>query len=517
MRGLVRLVSALLLTLTGMEASAQREITFAPYALPASGTIALAVRQDVPQEGVFAEVDAAVGGALRRAVTAMNYRGERDKLLELAGIGSYERIIVIGTGVDAPAARVFEDVGGWAGQVAARSPAKRVEILWSGAEAEAGAHLAFGAALGQYRFTKYRQNPPGAPVLGEGEIVVRTPAGAAAGSTYLAQWRPVADAVRYARDLITEPANEIYPESFVERTRQAFRGIANVRIDVLDVPAMEKLGMGGMLSVGKGSTRPPRLLVVRYDGGKSGETPFAFVGKGITFDSGGVSIKPNDGMWRMKTDMSGAATVTGTVLALAGRKAPVNAVAIAALAENMPDGSASRPGDVVRTMSGRTFEIMSTDAEGRMVLSDAVWYAQQQFKPRVVIDVATLTGAIITALGDDYAGLFSRDDKLAAQLLSAGQQAGELLWRMPLHASYAKDLESPIADIRNSAGRSLGGGAGHGAHFIGAWIENGTPWAHIDIAGMTWREAEGLPTSPPGAAGFGIRALDRYVRMTTTQ
>ncbi|MDY6944680.1 MAG: leucyl aminopeptidase [Pseudomonadota bacterium] len=506
-----------MLALTAIEASAQREITFAPYALPSSGTIALAVRQDVPQEGTFAEIDTAVGGALRRAVTAMNYRGERDKLLDLGGIGPYERVILIGTGSDAVTPRALEDVGGWAGQLAARSPVKRVEILWPGLETDAGAHLAFGAALGQYRFTKYRQVPAGAPVLGEGQIVVRTKADEAAGATYAAQWRAVADAVKFTRDLITEPANEIYPESFVERTRQAFRGVANVRIEVLDVPAMEKLGMGGMLSVGKGSARPPRLLVVRYDGGKSGEAPLAFVGKGITFDSGGVSIKPNDGMWRMKTDMSGAAAVTGAVLALAGRKAVVNAIAVAALAENMPDAAASRPGDVVRTMSGKTFEIMSTDAEGRMVLSDAVWYTQQQYKPRVVIDLATLTGAITTALGDDYAGLFSRDDQLATQLISAGEQSGEYLWRMPLHPSYAKDLESPIADIRNGAGRAMGGGAGHGAHFIGAWIENGVSWAHLDIAGMAWREADALPTSPPGAAAFGVRILDRFVRMTSTQ
>lgn len=517
MRRIIRLVPALLLMLIATEALAQRAISFAPYAVPSSGTIALAVRQDVPQEGAFAEVDAAVGGALRRAVTSMSFRGERDKLLDLGGIGPYERVILIGIGTDAVTPRVLEDVGGWAGQVASRSPAKRVEILWPGAEPDAGAYLAFGAELGQYRFTKYRQALPGAPVLGEGEIIVRTPAGEAAGSTYAAQWRPVADAVRFTRDLITEPANEIYPESFVERTRQAFRGVANVRIEVLDVPAMEKLGMGGILSVGKGSARPPRLLVVRYEGGKSKDAPFAFVGKGITFDSGGVSIKPNDGMWRMKTDMSGAAAVTGAVLALAGRKAPVNAVAVAALAENMPDAGASRPGDVVRTMSGKTFEIMSTDAEGRMVLSDAVWYAQKQFKPRVMIDLATLTGAIIVALGDDYAGLFSRHDDLAAQLIAAGEQSGEYLWRMPLHPSYARDLESPIADIRNGAGRGTGAGAGIGAHFIGSWIEDGTPWAHLDIAGMAWREMEPLATSPAGASAFGVRVLDRYVRLATQQ
>jgi leucyl aminopeptidase len=214
----------------------------------------------------------------------------------------------------------------------------------------------------------------------------------------------------------------------------------------------------------------------------------------------------------MKSDMSGAAAVTGAVLALAGRSAPVNAVAVAALAENMPSGSSGRPGDVVRTMSGKTFEVMSTDAEGRMVLSDAVWYAQQEFKPSVVIDLATLTGAVRTALGDEYAGLFSRHDLLAQQLAAAGELSGEHLWRLPLHASYARDLESPVADLRNSAGSEAGAGAGVGAYFIGAWVDENMPWAHLDIAGMAWRESEGLPTSPPGASGFGVRLLDRFVR-----
>jgi leucyl aminopeptidase len=201
--------------------------------------------------------------------------------------------------------------------------------------------------------------------------------------------------------------------------------------------------------------------------------------------------------------------VTGTVLALAGRDAPVNAIAVAALAENMPSGTASRPGDVVRTMSGKTFEIISTDAEGRMVLTDAVWYAQQQYRPKLVVDVATLTGSVVTALGDEYAGLFSRDDALAEQLRGAGERAGEEVWRLPLHPSYAKDLESPIADLRNGGGSA---GAGTGAHFIGEWIQPGMPWAHLDIAGMAWREDAGTATSPKGATAFGVRLLDRFVR-----
>ena len=367
-------------------------------------------------------------------------------------------MLLVGTGTDPVTPRLLEDIGGRAGQDGAKSTAKRIEILWPGGEADAAAHLAFGAALGQYRFLKYRTPPKDESATGEGEFVIRTPAGEAAARKFDAEWSPVARAVRFARDLISEPGLEIYPESFVERAREAFEGLANVRIDVLDVPAMERLGMGGILAVGRGSARPPRLLVVRYDGGSSNEAPFAFVGKGITFDSGGISLKDDEGMWKMKYDMSGAAAAVATVLALAGREAAVNAVSIAALAENMPSGTAGRPGDVVRTMSGKTFEVMSTDAEGRMVLADAVWYAQQQFRPRVVIDLATLTGSVRTALGDEYAGLFARDDALAAALLKAGTESGEELWRLPLHPSYAKDLESPIADLRNTAGRGRRGG-----------------------------------------------------------
>src|SRR5690606_16876059 len=232
------------------------------------------------------------------------------------------------------------------------------------------------------------------------------------------------DAAKFARDLVTEPANALWPEVFVARVREQARGLP-VNIEVLDVPAMERLGMGGILAVGQGSARPPRLLLVSYQGGAAGDAPLAFVGKGITFDSGGISLKPGSDMWRMKYDMTGAASSVAAVLGLAGRGASVNAVGVAALAENMPSGSAARPGDVIRTGSGKTFEIMSTDAEGRNVLVDALWYVQRQYKPKLVIDIATLTGSIVTALGNDYAGLFARDDALATQLLAAGEASGE--------------------------------------------------------------------------------------------
>lgn len=492
-------------------AHAERTISFAPYEVPDSGTIVIAVPEGIPEEGVFAEIDEAADGALRRAVDSSTFTGKRSHQLSLPGVGPWDRVLLVGIGTDSVSSRLLEDFGGRAGQDGAQSTAERIEILWGGEEQDAAAHIAFGAALGQYRFTKYRTAAEDQPVTGEGEFVIRTQAGEAAARTYETEWAPVARAVHFARDLVSEPGLAVYPESFVQRARDAFAGLPNVRFEVLDVPAMERLGMGGILAVGRGSVRPPRLLVVRYDGGERGAAPYAFVGKGITFDTGGISLKDKDGLWRMKYDMSGAAATIATVLALAGRRAPVNAVAVAALAENMPSGSASRPGDVVRTMSGKTFEVISTDAEGRMVLSDAIWYTQQEIEPRVLIDLATLTGSVRTALGDEYAGLFSRHDALAEDLRRAGGIAGEELWRLPLHPSYAADMESPIADIRNSGGEA-GAGAGLGAFFIGNWVEESTEWAHLDIAGMAWRDNEDLPTVPLGASGYGIRLLDRYVR-----
>ena len=512
MKSIAITVIALTFLLTGSAVLAERTIAFAPYSVPTEGTIALAVPKDAGDTGAFADVDAVTDGALRRAVAAIQFGGERNEVLDLPGVGPFDRVILIGIGNEAPTARVIEDVGGMVGLLGADSTARRIEILWDGDETDAAVQLAFGASLGHYRFTRYRQRDPDAPAVGQGELVIRTSSAAGSAAAYQSEWAPVVHAVSFARDLISEPGNVIYPESFVARVRERFDGVANVRIDVLDVAAMEELGMGGILAVGQGSNRPPRLLILRYNGGERGAAPLAFVGKGITFDTGGVSIKSRDGLWRMKYDMSGAAAVTGAVLALAGRRAPVNAVAVVALAENMVSGTSGRPGDIVRTMSGKTFEVISTDAEGRMVLSDAVWYAQQEFQPRLMIDIATLTGAVRTALGDEYAGLFSRHDELAEQLRVAGELSGEELWRLPLHPSYAKDLESPIADLRNSAGSEAGAGAGVGAHFIGAWVDEAMPWAHLDIAGMAWRESEGLPTSPTGATGFGIRLLDRFVR-----
>ena len=489
-------------------ALAQRSLSFDAPALPTQGTVAIAVGEGLPEGGSFAAIDARSNGALRRAAQAEGFKGKADSMLDLRGFAGYDRLLVLGTGKDALSPKALQDIGGRLARAVASAATPRVELVWDGREADAAAHLAFGAALGQYRFDKYRAKDEETDAqAGKGELVIRSAAGADAATTWTTQWKPVADAVAFARDLSTEPGNMLWPEEFVARVRAAASGLP-LRIEVLDVPAMQKLGMGGILAVGQGSVRPPRLLVLRYDGGRAGEAPLAFVGKGITFDSGGISIKPNTNMWQMKGDMTGAASVVSTVIALAGRKAPVNAVAVAALAENMPSGSASRPGDVIRTASGKTFEIMSTDAEGRMVLTDALWYVQRQDRPRLVIDVATLTGSIAAALGGDYGGLFARDDALAAQLLAAGEASGEELWRMPLREEYGKRLKSPIADLRNGGGSP---GAGAGAYFIGEWVDRKLPWAHLDIAGSDWASSA-APTVPEGATGFGVRLLDRFVR-----
>ncbi|NYZ64162.1 leucyl aminopeptidase [Luteimonas deserti] len=507
-----RLPLAVVCALAVSSAWAQRDIRFDAPQVPAGGTLVLAV-PDVGERGarsgVFAQIDTASQGALTRAAEVAGFRGRLDSQLDLPGIAGFDRVLLVGAGSGTADARRLEDVGGHIGRFAARSKAPQIDVVWDGAEPGAAAHLAFGAALGQYRFDTYRTTQTPDEAAGTGTLVVRSPEGAAAARRWDGDWKAVADAVRFARDLVTEPANAVYPETFVERTRAAFAGKPNVSIEVLDVPAMERLGMGSILAVGQGSARPPRLMVVRYNGGARGEAPVAFVGKGITFDSGGISIKPSENMWRMKYDMAGAASATGAVLALAGRGAPVNAVAVAALAENMPSGTAVRPGDVIRTAAGRTYEIMSTDAEGRMVLVDALWYVQRQDNPRVIVDIATLTGAIVTALGNDYAGLFTRDETLAAQLAQAGEAAGEPVWRMPMHPGYGKMLESPIADMRNGGGRP---GSGTAAHFIGEWIDAGRVWAHVDIAGMAWRDGNELSTVPTGASGYGVRLLDRFVR-----
>ena len=318
----------------------------------------------------------------------------------------------------------------------------------------------------------------------------------------------LAEGVELTRELVAEPANVIYPESFVERVSKAFEG-TGAELVVLGEDEMHRLGMGALLGVSQGSARPARLLAIKWLGGAKAGKPTAFVGKGVTFDTGGISLKQPAGMEDMKWDMGGAGAVAGAMLSIVGRKAKANVIGVCGLVENMPGGNAQRPGDIVKTMSGQTVEVINTDAEGRLVLCDAIAWVQKEFAPAAIVDLATLTGAMIISLGHEHGGVFSNNDRLAENLLAAGKASGDKLWRFPLSPEYDKLLDSPIADMKNVGPRYAGSITA--AQFIQRFVENDTPWAHCDIAGMVWADKAGA-TWDKGATGFGVRLIDRYVR-----
>jgi leucyl aminopeptidase len=380
------------------------------------------------------------------------------------------------------------------------------DLSGSGLSAQESAAALLGARLRAWRHDAYRTKLPDdqKPSL-ETIAVVGAPDGAAAAWEREAA---VAEGVEFTRQLVTEPANVIYPESFVARCQDRMAG-TGLTLRVLDEREMASLGMGALIGVAQGSERPGRLLVMEWNGGAAGEAPVAFVGKGVTFDTGGISIKPAGGMEEMKWDMGGAGAVAGAMLALALRGARANVVGVCGLVENMPDAKAQRPGDVVTSMSGQTIEVINTDAEGRLVLCDALTWVQREYKPAAIVDLATLTGAIIATLAAEYAGLFSNDDDLAAKLSAAGNASGEKLWRLPMGSTYDKMIDSPIADMKNVGGRH--GGSITAAQFLQRFIDKGTPWAHLDIAGTVWADKPGNIWDK-GATGYGVRLLDRYVR-----
>jgi leucyl aminopeptidase len=485
---------------TDVTNSVGRPIGFGTSIAPDGVLVLLMADATIPNIGL----DPALSAALKSAVDAAKFEGKAGSALTLRGIGKYARIQLIGVAGDADAVRRMRDAGGKIAQDL-REEAFAVSIAGNISSNDAAA-LAVGYGLGQYRFDRYKVATKTA--LPNQKVTIVTANPQAAEAEWAARGRALVEAVTLSRDLASEPANVLYPEAFVSRVREAFAGVANVKIEVLDVAAMQRLKMGSIAGVGQGARRPPRMLLVEYTGGQG--APLALVGKGITFDSGGISLKPGSGMWEMKADMSGAASAVGAVLSLAKSNAPVNVVAVAALAENMPGGNAQRPGDVVRTMSGKTIEVLNTDAEGRLVLADATEYVVSRHKPAGVVTIATLTGAIVQALNDEYAGLFARDEALGGALLSAASRTGEDIWRMPLHKNYLTDLKSDIADIKNVV-EGGGPGAGLGATFIGYFVDSATPWAHLDIAGVNWADRPDAVT-PKGASGWGVRILDDMVR-----
>jgi leucyl aminopeptidase len=370
------------------------------------------------------------------------------------------------------------------------------------------AEVALGAVLRAYRFDKYRtkEKPEDKPKLAKLTLLVSE---ATAAKT---AWEPlegVAKGVALSRDLVSEPPNVLNPAEMADRCKKLSE--LGVKVEILGPRELGRLGFGALLGVAQGSVNEPRMVVMQWNGTgnsrKAKGKPVAFIGKGVTFDTGGISIKPAGGMEDMKWDMAGAGTVVGLMAALAGRKAKVDAVGLVGLVENMPSGNAQRPGDVVKSYSGQTIEVINTDAEGRLVLADVLWYCQQKFEPRFMIDLATLTGAMIVALGHEFAGMFSNDDALAQKLATVGQVVGEKVWRFPLDDAYDQLIKSEIADMKNIGGRPAGSISA--AQFIQRFV-NKTPWAHLDIAGVAWSTKD-APCIPKGATAFGVRLLDRLV------
>ena len=461
-------------------------------------------------------LDTAAGGRIAKAMKAANFKGGAGQVTDiLAPDGvDFGRVLVIGVGkADAADGMTVER---WAGHAVKRvltSGAEKLvlqpDALPSVSKAEAGSHAAMGARLAAYRFDTYRTKlkPEQRPSLTVVEVSMDGPAAAKARAEKDAA---IVEGVFFARDLVHEPPNVLYPESFAERLRDL--ETIGVEVEILEPETMERLGMGALLGVAQGSSRPARLVTMKWNGGSKGSKPVALVGKGVTFDTGGISLKPGAGMDEMKGDMGGAAAVAGAMKAIALRKAKANVVGIVALVENMPGSNAQRPGDIVNTMSGQTIEVLNTDAEGRLILADAVYYAQDKFEPSAVIDLATLTGAVIVALGHENAGMFSNDEDLAHAITAAGQTEGEPVWRLPLSAAYDKLIDTPNADMKNIAGKPVAGSI-VGAQFIKRFIKDGTPWAHLDIAGTAWKSGPYEdPLSPSWATGYGVRLLNRLIQ-----
>jgi leucyl aminopeptidase len=491
------------------------QINFVKSEVPDEGTLVLGVTESDEPTGLLGDLDKKSKGAIGRALKAARFNGAKGQVVELLAPAGLEldRALIVGMGkADKFDGKAAESLGATAAARLLTSGEKTATLLLqaprgasSADETEFAARIAQGALLRSYRFDQYRttQKKTDKPTLGKINIGAADPADAKKA------WRApeaIANAVFFARDLVTEPPNVLYPEEFAKRARKLED--MGLEVEVLGEKEMAKLGMHTLLGVGQGSERESQLLVMQWKGAKDKNAqPIAFVGKGVTFDTGGISIKPAAGMDAMKYDMGGAAAVTGLMHALAGRKAKVNAVGICGLVENMPDGKAQRPGDVVKSMSGQTIEVLNTDAEGRLVLADAVWYCQNRFKPKFMIDLATLTGAIRVSLGLEIAGLFSNNDELAERLLAAGKAEGEELWRMPMGERFDKMIDSPIADMKNIGGQF--GGSITAAQFIQRFV-NKVPWAHLDIAGTAWFE-EARNSTPKGASGYGVRLLNRLI------
>lgn len=483
------------------------QIAFTSTAPSAPAILALPIDKDAVGRGQWGGLGEAHRAIADAAAKAARFDGEAGAIVELfvADDGQAKQLLLVGVGSG--------DEAGWSkagGALVARlltSGATELVADLSGADAtpQAAARFAAAAAQRAWRYDHYRTKLTDKQKV---SLTTLTIAGAPDGTD--AAWAAqdaVTQGLELTRNLVAAPPNILYPETFVEQVRESVGGLG-LEIIVLGEDEMREHGMGALLGVSQGSVRDARILALKWNGAGEGDPTLALVGKGVTFDTGGISLKPGAGMEDMKWDMGGAGAVAGTMKALAARKAKVNVVGVMGLVENMPDGNAQRPGDVVTSMSGQTIEILNTDAEGRLVLCDAITWTQQTFRPKTIIDLATLTGAMIVSLGNEYGGLFSNDDGLADKLLAAGTATGDKLWRFPLSDTYNKLIDSPIADMKNVGPR--GAGSITAAQFIQRFVDEGVQWAHLDIAGMVWSD-KAAATYDKGATGYGVKLLDRLV------
>jgi len=486
------------------------KVGFVPFSAARRGVLVIFCDDSLKLGAATRKALGASANLVARAAETNKFKGKSGSTLDILAPERLKasRLIVVGAGkLSAIKEHDFLKLGGAAaGKLRGRDAVTIIAELPDGAmKPDQAAAVASGVRLRAYKFDRYKtKKKDGEDAALRADISLAVGDVSAARKAF-APSAHIVDGVVAARDLVNEPANVLFPEEFARRASQLRK--LGVDVEILDVKAMTKLGMGALLGVAQGSTRPGRTVIMRWNGGKRGDAPVAFVGKGVCFDTGGISIKPAGSMEDMKGDMGGAACVVGLLHALAAREAKLNVVGAIGLVENMPDGNAQRPGDIVTSMSGQTIEIINTDAEGRLVLADVLWYVAKEFKPKFMVDLATLTGAIMVALGTEYAGLFSNNDELAERLTKVGLATGERVWRMPLGPEYDKQIDSQFADMKNTGSRH--GGSITAAQFLQRFVDD-TPWAHLDIAGT----AMGAPKSEINqswSSGYGVRLLERLV------
>ncbi|MGO4388488.1 leucyl aminopeptidase [Microvirga sp. 2YAF29] len=486
------------------------KIDFQPHGKVETGDLIVFVGEDLkPSPAVAKQLGSKAVDLIAKAAAAESFKGKAKSAMSIVvpnGL-SVDRLIVVGVGGEKDRASVdFLQLGGLIGGKAnGKAMTAILDLPKIDVTPEAAADIALGVQMRRYSFDTYKTKKDDNGPKGPTRLVLNVADATAAKRAYKGR-EGVYQGIAVARDLVNEPPNVLGPQEFAARAQALTK--LGVEVEILDERAMKKLGMGALLGVAQGSARPPRVAIMRWNGGKAADKPIAFIGKGVVFDTGGISIKPAAGMEDMKGDMAGAACVVGLMHALASRKAKANVVSAIGLVENMPDGNAQRPGDIVTTMSGQTIEIINTDAEGRLVLADVLWYVQDRFKPKFMIDLATLTGAILVALAQEYAGLFSNNDELSDRLAASGKTTGERVWRMPIGPEFDKMIESKFADMKNTGGRF--GGSSSAAALLQRFV-NDVPWAHLDIAGTAMGSPQ-TETSRGWASGWGVRLLDRLVR-----